>query len=386
MSTFEQVGGLDRYLNDPHVTRAVRAWARDQGFVATVPAAPWRRRGGSGALLVRLHIVVPAHERLSADLLVKVCSAGSPAREPANHQRAWRDSPVFATRHLFRQIYPPVALADGRVLMFLDSSSSLTAAVTLGQLPGAARLDGGVATIRLVLGDWNSPNSRERRTSSVEQFLAAELRGVLDRGRSAYTWARDAGLIPDARAGDVRAGLPDLARRFQLTSELAGAVEFLAGRSHGDLHVDNIIVSRTPDGELDFEGIRLIDLSAFDPRAPLSRDVAALLLSLIFPAVRSGAVPSLVDALTSAAPATATPRTALERVVNSVRLEAVKQVESRDQAMFHRQYLLSLIAQSVTYTSYDNAGEDGRLWYLRLGAAAAHAYRSFGAGPSGHHA
>ncbi|MFF5076097.1 hypothetical protein ACFY36_03530 [Actinoplanes sp. NPDC000266] len=370
-----RTGDLDRYLDDPQVTRAVRTWARDQNLLAEVPAAPWRRRGGSGALLARLRIARSTPGQKPTDVLLKACSAGSPAREPANHQLAWRDSPDFADRHLFRQLYPPAVMDDGRVLMFLNSSESLTSAVTLGQLPSAALSNGCRATIRMVLDEWNSAATRQPRSSTVRQFLTGELRGVLNRDRSAYTWARGAGFIPD-----VHDGLDSMAHRFQLDEELSTKVEFLAGRSHGDLHVDNVIVPVSPGGAFDFDDIRLIDLSAFDPMAPLSRDIAALLLSLIFPAVRGGALPSqdpsLADALTSEAPLSADHGTALERLLISVRSEAIGQIENRLHGIFHRQYLLSLIAQSITYTSYDNAGESGRRSYLWLGATAAEAYRS----------
>jgi hypothetical protein len=384
MSTLGQTGDLDQYLDDPQVTQAVRSWARDEGLLVTVPVAPWRQLGGSGALLVRLHIFPSATRRRPADVLLKVCSAGSPAREPINLRRAWQDSPDFAARHLFRQLYAPAIMADGRVLMFLDSSDSLTSAVTLGQLPSAARLDGCIATTRLVLGDWNSSTTCQHRALTVQQFLRMELRGVLDRGRSAYNWAADAGLISAVAArvmaGDADDGLNDMARYFQLESGLATKVDFLAGRSHGDLHVDNVIVPCPPDGGFDFDRIRLIDLSAFDPRAPLTRDIAALLLSLIFSAVRSGALstqgPSLVDILTSAAPRAAAHLTSLQHAVLSVRSSAIAQVETRLRELFHRQYLLSLIAQSIIYTSYRNAGDSGRRWYLLLGSAAAEAYRS----------
>jgi hypothetical protein len=43
------------------------------------------------------------------------------------------------------------------------------------------------------------------------------------------------------------------------------------GRAHGDLHLDNIFIPLFP--RVDADGYRLIDLSEFHERAPLSRDI-----------------------------------------------------------------------------------------------------------------
>ncbi|MEH1031566.1 hypothetical protein V6W11_27835 [Micromonospora profundi] len=383
MSTDGQTSDLDRYVDDPRVTQAIQSWARGNGLLATVPELAWRQRGGSGALLVRLRITPLATMQRSVDVLLKVCTAGSPAREPANHRWAWQESPDFAARHLFRQLYPPMIMSDGRVMMFLDSSESLSKAVTLGQLSPAMQLEGCTRAIRLILSDWNTPTAHQHRVMTVQQFLRGELRGVLDRGRSAYNWATGAGLFADPAAAiaarNASHGLIHVAGHIGLYSELTTMVEFLAGKSHGDLHLDNVVVPCTPDGHLNFDHIRLIDLSAFNPMAPLSRDVVALLLSLLLPAVRSGALstqsPSLAHALTSAAPVVSHP-SSLERAALSIRSDVISQIESRLHGLFHRQYLLSLIAHSIIYTSFENVGDSGRRWYFALGAAAAEAFRS----------
>lgn len=378
---------LDHYVGDPGVARSIRSWARDQGVLAMTPAVPWRQRGGSGALLLKLHIIPVSTPRMiteaPVDVLLKVCSAGSSAKEPMRHWRAWQGSPDFASRHLFRQAYPPEMAADGRVLMFLDSSDSLADTVTLGQVPMALQSDACGATIRLLLDEWNPPEARQRYVIPVREFLANELRGVLDRGRSAYGWAASVGLIPEPTTemgGTGRdGGLPDIARHFRLESKLADAVEFMAGRSHGDLHVDNVIVPRTQTGGYDFNNIKFIDLSGFDAMAPLSRDVASLLTSLVLAVARSGPSPvqtaALFGLLTSATPSLGGKPNDLERAILAARRSALMQIDARFHQTFHRQFLLSLIGQAIIYTSYDNVGSGGRHWYFALGAAAADAYR-----------
>src|SRR5262245_2806473 len=124
---------LGRYIDDPPAARAIEAWAREKAAAVEVPDEPWRRRGGSGAILARLRIHVGEHGPL--DILVKVCSQGSPAHEPENHEVAWALSPGFAERHLLRQVFAPKVMNDGRALMFLKTSQALLHGRTLGELP-----------------------------------------------------------------------------------------------------------------------------------------------------------------------------------------------------------------------------------------------------------
>lgn len=63
------------------------------------------------------------------------------------------------------------------------------------------------------------------------------------------------------------------------------SVRVLRGRAHGDLHLDNIIVSRW-EKEVRADEYRLIDLCTFRDRAALGRDLATLLLSALVPHIR----------------------------------------------------------------------------------------------------
>ncbi|MBO4204888.1 hypothetical protein [Micromonospora echinofusca] len=318
-------------------------------------------------------------------MLMKVCSKGSPAREPANHEDAWIRSPNFADRHLFRQNFAPRFVEDGRVLMFLDSSETLSSSRTLGELPVALQSDGAAATARLVLGEWNSSTTWQRKTISADAFLRIELRGALDAGRSAYRWAERAGLLAVGMdwintpiGGHRRAPNPiQLSKLDSVVSKLE--VEYLCGNTHGDLHVDNIIVPLAADGSPEYDQIRLIDLSGFDPSAPLSRDVATLLLSSILPTVQAGI--SEADTRTLVHLLTRTDRTgvkadslAVARIVRAVHAAVAAGLGADLRRIFHAQYLLSLLAQAIVYTSYSNLGVAGRRWYFSLGVEAANAF------------
>jgi len=376
------------YLEDPVAVQALEAWARDQIVSVEIPDEPWRRHGGSGALLARLRIVPITGSRGPSDVLMKLCSVGSAAREPMNHDEAWTRSPIFADRHLFRQVFASQVVEDGRVLMFLDSSETLSNRRTLGELPATLRPDGAAATTRLVLREWNSPATWQRGSMPADAFLRTELRGAMEQGRSAYRWAEHAGLLADgldwigtANRGHRRT--PNPMRLPQVDSIVSRLpVKYLSGNSHGDLHMDNIIIPLAADGSLEHEQIRLVDLSGFDPSAPLSRDVATLLLSSILPTVRAGVSRAetckLVRMLTATdLVAARTDEPVAAGVVRAVRAAAMAGLDADLQRMFHAQYLLSLVAQTIIYTSYSNVGPAGQQWYFALGTEAAMAFMNY---------
>ncbi|WP_285552609.1 hypothetical protein [Actinoplanes regularis] len=392
ISSFDADNDLAAYLGDSVVASALEAWAGGHALRVAVPPEPWRRRGGSGALLVRVRVTRIAGDRGPSDLLMKVCSPGSPAGEPAIHERAWQLSPTFARRHLFRQAFPATILQDGRVLMYLDSSESLVDDRTLGELPIRLLVDCATATIRLVWGEWNG-RTRRREVSTVADVLRCELRGAFDKGRSAYRWLQQAGFdVEDAQVqalSDASAQLNAMVSLLVRGSELGQRkLEYFCGNSHGDLHLDNVIVPFGPDESPDPGRIKLIDLSGFSPTAPLTRDLATLLTSCALKVVRKGVTPAetsaLVDALTASRPTAVTSCRAespavkdMLGVLHAVRSAALAEFDADLQHLLHAQYLLSLIAQAITYTSYRNIGHFGRRWYFELGISAAERFVAF---------
>ncbi|MFT7869127.1 MULTISPECIES: hypothetical protein [Amycolatopsis] len=371
------VSDVGRYLGDPVVVRALEAWAHDHAHSLEVPDEPWRRRGGSGALLARLRITPTVEFGGSVEVILKVCSKGSPAGEARNYERAWLSSPTFASRHLIRQLFQSQTLEDGRVLMFLDSSEMVSNSQTIGEMTPAYQQLGAAEAIRSILYSWNEPTGWKHGRTSASEFLRLELRGALNRGRSAYRWADRAGLMADdvdwfgVRIGKS-GGLPNPIHLLNDGSALSEIdVEYVLGYSHGDLHVDNIVVPLI-DGRPDFSQIRLIDLSGYSSSAPLSRDVATLLLSLILPTVRakassSGDMPALVRVLIDSDLSHADlDGSAIAQSVHRVRAAVTRELDNELKRIFQLQYLLSLLAQAIIYTSYSNVGEVGRRWYFGL--------------------
>jgi hypothetical protein len=392
ISSFDAHRDLSTYLGDPTVARALRAWAHDHALTVATPSESWRRHGGSGALLARVRVTDVAGDHRSSDLLLKVCSPGSPAGEAENHEKAWQLSPAFARHHLFRQVFPARVLRDGRVLMFLGSSDSLANDKTLGELPNHLLMDCATATIRLILEEWNV-GAKRWKSATVAELAWLELRGALDKGRSAYDWTRRAGFSvvgPSTDAplhfGDRSGPLASLLRRGSEIGRMN--LRYVYGNTHGDLHLDNVIVPFMPDGVPDFERIRLIDLSGFSPSAPLTRDLATLLLSCVLRAIRAGITAAeastLLDSLTSVRP---TPGDSYRvhslalsgalDVLYSLRSAALAHFEVDVRPALHSQYLVSLIAQALIYTSYGNVGHEWQEWYFQLAVSAAEKFIAF---------
>ncbi|MFC7707171.1 hypothetical protein [Micromonospora lupini] len=380
-----QAADLDRYVGDSPVMQALEAWAQDRSLAVEVPSVPWRRRGGSGALLVRLRVRSSRRIAKPTDMLMKICARGSPANEPANHERAWLHAPAFAGQHLFMQVFPSVELDDGRTLMFLESPQAFSDARTLGELPAALQADGAGATIRLVFQEWNKPSSLRRITTSARSFLHLELGCLSQEKDSARTWSCH--VCPpfvETDAPDLRVQgnlLPSrLIQRLMSNFHLRDrSIEYVAGHSHGDLHLNNIIVRPTIGPEVSFHNIRLIDLSGYSPSAPLSRDLAALLLSSVLSTVRNGMPDSqsqaLIHALVTENPTSlAAYRSAATATVQAIRSAALRSLDSHHRRIFHEQYLLSLLSQAILHTSYSNVGRSGHRWYLTLGISAADAF------------
>jgi hypothetical protein len=61
-------------------------------------------------------------------------------------------------------------------------------------------------------------------------------------------------------------------------------------------------------------------------------------------------------------------------IVHAVRHAATIGLNTDLQHIFHVQYLLSLVAQTIIYTSYSNVGLLGQHWYFALGVEAAKAF------------
>ncbi|NEC92172.1 hypothetical protein [Streptomyces sp. SID12501] len=316
---------------------------------------------------------------------MKISSKGEHSIEALLHKRAWQARPDFSKRHLVHQPYPPILMIDGRSIMFQETGSDFHSIHTLGELPERYQASGCKKATFLILREWNDLTNAQSRITTASEYLKMELRHSLSVGRSAYRWAKAANLLP-SDAPFIRVNFRD--RELNLPNPIQVAtddhrmqgihLEYLEGLTHGDLHLDNAVVPWPISSGPRIEQLRFIDLSAFSDSAPLTRDIVTLLLSCVFRSMRSGlsqkqqesSIALLIDH--DAKLKDYPPDSLVDTIAEIAQIaEALpKQWKQR----WHAQYLLSLQAQSLTYTSYENVGERGRGFFFQLAAHAAEAF------------
>jgi biotin carboxyl carrier protein len=372
---------LASYL-DARVARALREWADGLGGTVHLPSRRWRRKGYTGAELTA--VVLEAPEPPHGKMIVKVCPAGQLARETGTHNLALAEAGTFAKRHLVRQLHARYPVGDGRFLMFQDiPDGSLLASRPLSRLPGDQLAVAAGQIARALLTEWNGPDPKHRKIG-VPAYLKAESADALERGRSAWRWAATVGLlesdsdwIATPEDGEHRP-LPNPHRLAGLASDVT--IDYVFGRSHGDLHMDNALVFWQQPEQPQPKNFHLIDLAAYSPEAPLTRDSVALMLSII-----SKDVPTLPDDQQEAlldfvvTPAEQIPSTfkgTLGAAVWAIYEPGLRFAGSwRDE--WRAQYLLSLLATALLYTSFESVGPRGRWWFFRLAARAGDEFLRF---------
>lgn len=372
--------GLDEYFGAA-VAKALQEWGNSQGGTVQLPARRWHTVGPhTGALLAHILLRQPNARGGSSSekVMVKVCPGEQPYHDEAERTtRAWRRAPEFAKKHLVKQPFSGYPVGDGSYLMFQELAGSPGNTRTLSALPFPQRVTACGATIQLILTGWNDVTEPESRSTTAGEYLRMELRNALEEGRSARLWAEgvgafdvDAEWITCAESGVSGPNPVLMAQQGSAFDHLP--LEYLSGFSHGDLHMDNVMVAT---GEPETLVTRFIDLSGYEENAPLSRDVVTLLLSTIEPELRPGLTPEaqaqLLDLVvhpqgngwTHLWPAVVEPVQRVYSVIGSI--PVAWQVEWR------LQYLLSLQAQALVHTSYEDVGPHGRWWFFRLAARAA---------------
>jgi hypothetical protein len=216
--------------------------------------------------------------------LLKYSSTGavSPS-EPAGHLDAMNASPrSFARDHLVEQIGEPVLLSNGGAAMFLHiAHGSLSSITTLyGQFDSGDMNPWLREVARSVLEDWNPKPIlvATRAATLLADHLAEDIRP----GDTLHKWLCG---HPGLREADwfsipgVPEPLPNplglLDRRIAANLDIRTHV----GNAHGDLHLGNVIIPRSPGA--DPSHYRIVDPSTFSDHAPLARDPMFLLMSAI---------------------------------------------------------------------------------------------------------
>lgn len=339
----------------------------------------WTSPGTSynGAVLF-IALVAPPRQQL----VVKVICAGPPGREVSAHTEALKASGTFTQQHLVDQPHPSLDLPDGRAVMFQEvAGDRLTDVFPAGALPHEERKTVVKAVVQGLLSEWNENvlESAGLERMTVSEFLRRELNDVWTGGGSLQAFGQELRVLDPSRpwlySDGMRLPNPYLlveGRHSALTDPL---ITILRGLGHGDLHLDNILVPRE-EKLVQPQAYRLIDLCTFNMSADLGRDVATLLLSALVPYLdheqelphdqRHALLRFIVDP-DAAHRARIVPETA--ELVATVR-HAAREAMTGWGDPWERQFLLSLMATALRFTTYTKISEAGRTWFARLAAHA----------------
>ena len=370
-SPSEPPDGLDDVF-DPVAAKALRAYARARDETVRLPGTPWQSEGYSGAKLVVIYFESAV---ATCKRIVKVLPNHDHANETRAHNRAIALSPEFAKQHLVEQLGDRHPVGDGRYLMFQEPAGSLLESRTLGALPEIYWAEACDRVVSLLLAEWNSPSHLGRGLAyeTYVQYLQHELRKAFREPGDADPWlavssapSEDDGWI--TLPGDRR--IPNPLWVVRPGYPVHRRIDYLRGHTHGDLHMGNVFVPYKVVPR--FDGIRFVDLSAYDHRAPLSRDVVTLMLSVVSAELRTDEREVVAEALLNLV-VDPDGREVDSRQLRPIITEPVRALYRPCLTLFEEyqdewrtQYLLSVVAQALVHSTYENLGEYARGWFLRL--------------------
>jgi hypothetical protein len=310
-------------------------------------------------------------------LVLKVCPPGPYGGEARTHRLAEAESRnAFVERHLVKQQFDPYRTADGYVLMFQAiAGGSLDDFRPMSELSDPDLTSACGVVVNSLLTEWSRKVTVAE--SSVGEYLERELRRFLEGGASLDPWSgnlralnAEATWIATDEDGDdhplpnplLMAAEPSPAARLR--------IDFVAGNAHGDLHLQNILVPLN-DGRPRPQEFRLVDLSEFATHVPLTRDPAMLMLSVIarnlsyLPAQRREGLLRLV--LAPWERAGSRPPGTLGKTLSTIHdtgQKAVRRTGWLDE--WRDQFLLSVQAAALLFTTFENLGVSERWWFFRL--------------------
>ena len=327
----------------------------------------WTGKGYTAAVLAEVEVAYEqADHHLPTRCIAKVCPPGTGKPESASHDAARRQyfRPEFVSKHLVEMPFEPVECSDGTVVVFQQiAGGHLKRLRTLSRVSGAGLAETCRAVRAALLEQWTGDAYRTARLT-VPDLLQSELRGDL----AGWVVAPEIPWIATQEDGALPNPLA-LIRDDDLAA--AGPQTYVAGRSHGDLHADNVLVPTTLDGAVLSGEFQLVDLSAFDHAAPLSRDPATLLVSILAHRVER-LDPSDREALLGhvTVPGRRSVASAdLANVVDALRDPGAATFVGRGlTAVWETQLQVSMIAAALLHTTYDSVGPEGRWWCLRMAA------------------
>jgi hypothetical protein len=369
MTEVDEVG-LDRLLG-ARAGRSLRDWADLTGRHLHIPADQWQGEGYTGARLAPLYV---QHPGLAAQLVVVKRIPRGHTGEPGAHARALHESPAAFRRHLVAQPFDALPMPCGDVLMFQQLAGDGHDLRPMADLSATDRPAACAAIITALIADWNPDLGV--RAEAVVPHLRAEAGTLGSIGRAAAE-------LPWSAGSDPGRSRPHPLRMLDDDSPFTDRrTDLLVGRTHGDLHDQNVLTARTSDPADPFTFV-IVDLSGYASRAPISRDPVTLMLSTLarlLPSLSWHQWRLLRTALVTpgTVPSSELPQLVVE-ILRAGHGTTRDLVRSGGTHVWHRQYLLALAAYGLRFATFDDLGVERRRWFLHLaGDAGQAAERTFG--------
>lgn len=364
---------------DDDLLAGLLAW--QQAHAAQVLLDSWLDGGYTSARVATVvvdHVEAPAQK-----LIMKVSPPGSEgAREGDTHAQAVVSGPEkFVEQHLVEQAFPPTRTPEGGMIMFQDiAGGSVEAFRPLSSLYDNAELPAAASEIATsLLAEW-SPDAGVERLAARE-CVVRQLGSRSQPGGAVERWAQTVGDGSEAPWLQFEPEVAPLPNPLVWLQGGGGFTDeemlFLHGRAHGDLHLDNVMVQLIP--ELNVNTFRLIDLSNWEERAPLCRDLPHLLLATIGKHLSAMTVVQqkclarrILDLLDGAMPGAGSLQNQGLEALSDALLQAgdgwsagLNMLED-----WHRQLLLGVVASALIQASVSVHPIENRWWFFELAAAA----------------
>lgn len=313
--------------------------------------------------------------------------------EYARHQRAFTEAPPeFAKAHLTELVREPVRIGKGRFVTFQaiagdDVESVEVLTVLLNSMLGVpteettavacsaadfARICGTV--VSGVLKPWNGRPRTARRKFTVAEFLRLHIQDQLEPGGRLHALSMEHFTNHIEIAGEDRPLVNPFALARGAMYGDRRIVRGLIGRTHGDLHTDNVLVRVHPT--INAADFHLIDLALYEREGPTTRDPAHLLLYVLA---------RRMDTLSAVQQEALLDYVIAPHEDHAGRLPGwlIEMITSMDQAFlrwlegsglqpeWRRERLLSLAGCAMLFLGRKSTRSEDYPWFLRLAARAA---------------
>ncbi|WP_432193090.1 hypothetical protein, partial [Streptomyces sp. bgisy027] len=292
---------LTREFGDAAVASAIIESLLHNGLEIRSDSVRALRRGYTGARLARAQLANVEKPYKPRSCVIKFCPPVPVNRrrvihESQQHSAILQQRPrKFSRWHLTEIAFPPVMCPEGALVIGQSMADGIPlGTVELDQLADACEIIWGEMLFGWT-GEWY-----DSEPTTLAALLKRELGDSFHADGWLRGWAQDRGLLAPSflELPDEEKPLPNPWRLFDVgTPTTQMGLDCLVGRTHGDLHGDNVLIP-AHDGIVDPAGFRLIDLATYDAQAPLSRDLATLLISLCWREIGASSLDSRSTFLT----------------------------------------------------------------------------------------